>query len=119
MLPALLAAAFLAAGIGPRLALCVGPSGHRAIEPVGAACCERTPAAAPSDLCARGCTDVPLASVVATRPSDGRALVAGAGAIPGASAAAPFPAAGAGVILRARALPGRPAPPLGPIVLRC
>jgi hypothetical protein len=115
----LLAATFLVAGVGPRLALCVGPSGHRAIEPLGAACCERPPAATPSDLCARGCTDVPLASVVATRPSHEAALLAGAGGVHVASTAPPIPRAGTRLIPAPGALPPRCAPRLGPIVLRC
>jgi len=56
----------LAVGVLPRLALCVGPDGHRAIELINAACCDRTTPSAGPDVqaaplgCAPECVDTPL-----------------------------------------------------------
>jgi len=56
----------LALGLLPRLALCVGPDGHHALESMNAACCNRVThsagpdAQAPHDGCAAGCIDTPL-----------------------------------------------------------
>jgi hypothetical protein len=56
----------------PRLALCIGENGHRAIELLDAACCTEAPgdAGAVAD-CDSACTDTPLGvASLAVRSSD-------------------------------------------------
>ena len=61
-----LALSLLSAGILPQVALCVGPGGHYAIEPISAECCH--PPAALGDArtqvvaCAQDCADTALAA---------------------------------------------------------
>jgi hypothetical protein len=53
-------------GLLPRLALCVGPDGHQAIEAMNASCCDRATHSTGADVrvspdgCAAGCIDTPL-----------------------------------------------------------
>jgi hypothetical protein len=63
----LVTAIFLGIGSLPPLALCIGPSGHRAIEPVSTLCCHQAPSSSaaesahvPTGRCAEECTDTPL-----------------------------------------------------------
>lgn len=53
----------LTLGLAPQMALCVGPSGHRAIEPMYADCCQHVPAMGDhttAKRCSDECTDIPL-----------------------------------------------------------
>jgi hypothetical protein len=86
---ALLSAVILATGFVPRLALCLGTDGHRAVERLDASCCGdagRASEGLTAAPCARDCMDVPLSVVAAFRASDERgSMVAGqpAAVLPG------------------------------------
>jgi hypothetical protein len=61
----------VAAGFPPRLALCLGSDGHRAIEVLDAPCCP--PGASSAGMihrCAPTCTDLPLSVTVGVRSSE-------------------------------------------------
>jgi hypothetical protein len=61
----------VAAGFPPRLALCLGSDGHRAVELLDAPCCPpEADSAEMTDRCARTCTDVPLFVAVGVRSSE-------------------------------------------------
>src|SRR5262245_14815061 len=71
LLRLVLSLGIFAAGVTPRLALCLGSDGHRAIEALDASCCQRgASSAGMTDGCARTCTDVPLSPVVGMRSSE-------------------------------------------------
>src|SRR5262245_17114758 len=71
LLRLVLSLGIFAAGFTPRLALCLGTDGHRAIESLDASCCQQgAGSAGMSDGCARTCTDVPLSLVVGVRSSE-------------------------------------------------
>lgn len=59
----------LGVGSAPRLALCLGSDGHRAIESLDATCCRPGPASSAdmTDPCARSCQDLPLSVAVGIR----------------------------------------------------
>jgi hypothetical protein len=66
LLRLVLSLGIFAAGFTPRLALCLGSDGHRAIESLDASCCRRGVPTSPgmADPCARTCTDLPLSLAV-------------------------------------------------------
>src|SRR5262245_1955947 len=64
-----------AAGPVPRLVLCIGSDGHRAIEASDADCCKTRPdSAGMRERCARTCTDLPLALGVGLQAGDRQGL---------------------------------------------
>src|SRR5215468_4912300 len=71
LLRLVLSLGIIAAGFPPRLALCLGSDGHRAIELLDAPCCPTgSTSAGMSDRCTRTCTDVPLFVAVGVRSSE-------------------------------------------------
>ena len=74
----------------PRLVLCVGTDGHRAIEPWDADCCKRvSDSAGMRERCARTCTDLPLSLGVGLQAGDrgGLTIDRPVSAVPGHSPA--------------------------------
>jgi len=72
----------LGPGFSPRLALCIGVEGHRAIEPVVARCCDLATHPGQSDSrdrnrrCSPSCTDTLLTPAVTALRLDGAGLLA-------------------------------------------
>jgi hypothetical protein len=59
------------AGSVPRVVLCLGSDGHRAIESLDASCCGgATSSAGMASRCSRTCTDLPLSLGVGVRESE-------------------------------------------------
>jgi len=58
------------AGFAPRVVLCLGSDGHRAIESLDAPCCRGATSSTGMDgRCARSCTDLPLCLGIGVRDS--------------------------------------------------
>ena len=72
LLRLVLSLGIFAAGFTPRLALCLGSDGHRAIESLDASCCQPGGTSSPgmADPCARTCTDLPLSLAVSVFPPE-------------------------------------------------
>ena len=71
LLRLVLSLGIMAAGFPPRLALCLGSDGHRAIEVLDAPCCPLgANTAGVIDRCAPTCTDLPLSVAVGVRSSE-------------------------------------------------
>jgi hypothetical protein len=71
LLRLVLSLGIFAAGSAPRVVLCLGSDGHRAIESLDASCCGATTSSAGmATRCARTCKDLPLSLTVGVRDSE-------------------------------------------------
>lgn len=73
LLRVVLSASMLMGSLGPRLALCLGNDGHRAIESLDAGCCRpgTSGSAGMATPCAPTCKDIPLGSFGVRAPQRG------------------------------------------------